>query len=51
MTSLRRNCEPFPAEDEVAQERTNEYTDDDVPIVIHGEQHNEVSDGKLQHVK
>lgn len=40
----------LPAEDEVSKISTDEDTDDDVPVVVHGEQHDEVSYGKLKHV-
>jgi hypothetical protein len=46
-------CRPesFPIEDERSQQRTDEDTDDDVSIVIHCKQHDEVGHSELQHMQ
>lgn len=41
----------MPAGDEVTDESANEDADDDVPIVVHGEEHDEVRHSELQHVQ
>jgi hypothetical protein len=40
-----------PAEDESSDEGTKEDADDEVPVVVHGKQHDDVSDGELSHVQ
>ena len=45
--SAASNVEALPAKDEVAQIRANEDANDDVSVVVHGQQHDEVGDGKL----
>ena len=41
----------FPLEDEGAYVGADEDTDDDVPIVVHGQEHNEVRHCELHHVE
>lgn len=41
----------FPGEDKRAQESTNEDTNDDIPIEVHGKQHDNVRNRKLCHMK
>lgn len=41
----------MPAEDECSNERTEEDADDKIPVEVHGQQHNDVGDGKLSHVQ
>lgn len=48
---LSWQCHTVPAEDESSDESTNKYADDEVPVEIHGEQHDDVGDGELSHVQ
>lgn len=41
------HAEALPPEDEVSKVCADENADDDVSVVIHGEQHDEVGDGEL----
>lgn len=41
----------FPTEDEITNESPNQDTDDEIPIVIHSEQHDEVRHPKLDHMQ
>jgi hypothetical protein len=41
----------LPGEDKRAQESTNEDTDDDIPVEVHGKQHDNVRDRKLRHMQ
>lgn len=45
------NSKALVPEDEVPDIRPNEDTDYDVPIVVHGQQHDKVRHRKLQHVQ
>lgn len=41
----------MPAEDKCSDEGPKEDADDEVPVEVHGQQHNNVGDGKLSHVQ
>lgn len=41
----------MPAEEESSDESTNEDADDEIPVEVHGEQHDDVGDGELSHVQ
>lgn len=41
----------LPGEDKCTKESTNEDTDDDIPIEVHGKQHDNVRNRKLRHMK
>lgn len=43
--------EAFPPKDEVAQICTNENANDEVSVIVHSQQHNEVGHGKCAHVQ
>lgn len=45
------NAEALPPKDEVANVCADEDTDDEISIVVHGEQHDEVRNSKLQHMQ
>lgn len=45
------HIEALPAKDEVTKICADEYTNNYVSIVIHGEEHNEVSDRELEHME
>jgi hypothetical protein len=45
------HVEALPPEDEVSEICANEDTDDDVSVVIHGKQHDEVCDSELKHME
>lgn len=45
------HTEALPPKDEVPEICANEDADDDVSVVVHGKQHDEVCDSKLQHMK
>jgi hypothetical protein len=49
--STLANTETLVSEDEVPNIRTNEDTNDNVSIVVHGQQHDKVRDRELQHVQ
>lgn len=46
-----RQCHTVPTEDERSNESTNKDADDEVPVEVHGEQHDDVGDGELSHVQ
>jgi hypothetical protein len=45
------NTEALVSEDEVANIRSDEDANDNVPVVIHSQQHDKVRDCKLQHMQ
>jgi hypothetical protein len=49
--AILANAEALPTKDEVSKIRSDEDANDEVPIVVHGEKHDKVGDGKLTHVK
>jgi hypothetical protein len=46
-----RQRHTVPAKDEGSHESTKEDADDDVPVVVHREQHDDVGDRELSHVQ
>lgn len=49
--SALAHVEALPPEDEVSKVCTDEDTDDDISVVVHGEQHDKVCNRELQHVE
>jgi len=45
------HIEALPPKDEVSKIRTDEDADDEVPVVIHRQQHDEISHSKCAHVQ
>jgi hypothetical protein len=45
------NSEALIPEDEVPDIRPNKYTNNDIPVVVHCQQHDKVRHGKLQHMQ
>jgi hypothetical protein len=48
---LLQQIQRLPGEDKRTKERADEDTDDDVPVEVHGQQHDKVRHGELEHVQ
>lgn len=44
-------CNRLPREDKRSQERSDEDADDDVPVVVHGKQHDKIRNRELSHME
>lgn len=45
------NANTLPGKDKRPQIRPDEYADDKIPVVVHGQQHDEIRHGKRRHVQ